>query len=247
MYCPQCGQITININDKDICTTCGIVFSDDVPQKQVLGQIKSKISEKKKSTEAKEAYVSPMEGYLKKMLLEAEGKVAAEKQTPNVAIIQKQTPPITKEKTIAELSAEESLTVGRDNDREVPSVEKTLQSFEIKPAKGISVPELAEGSKSVLTHLPRLQSEDSNREPVSKLGHRKANPLGNSFQTGSVPDAEEHNLLHIIRPTFIKALFYILFFIFLSGSGYFIYKNHVKLLEGFNNISIYVGESLFKQ
>jgi uncharacterized Zn finger protein (UPF0148 family) len=58
MYCPKCGQITVNLNGRDICTKCGIVFDNALPREQVLSQIRSKMAKQVSSNE--EQYTSPI-------------------------------------------------------------------------------------------------------------------------------------------------------------------------------------------
>ncbi len=70
MYCPKCGQITINLNGKEVCTNCGIVFDDLMPKEQVLSQISAKAKAKNAIFEPVEEYISPV------------GQVAQRKQKP---------------------------------------------------------------------------------------------------------------------------------------------------------------------
>ena len=58
MYCPKCGQIAVNLNGRDICTKCGIVFDNDLPREQILNQIRSKMAQQVSSN--KESYMSPI-------------------------------------------------------------------------------------------------------------------------------------------------------------------------------------------
>ncbi len=58
MKCPKCGQETVNINNKHICTACGIVTNEaSAPKEQILRQIKEKLA----GQAPQEKYVSPVE------------------------------------------------------------------------------------------------------------------------------------------------------------------------------------------
>lgn len=65
MKCPKCGQETISINNRDVCTVCGVVYGSSTPKEQVLTQIKEKVLPQKES--GKEVFVSPIEKHLENL------------------------------------------------------------------------------------------------------------------------------------------------------------------------------------
>ncbi len=59
MKCPKCGQEAVNINNRHICTACGIVVDNfGAPKEQILGQLRSKVAPPKAPIEQ---YISPMQ------------------------------------------------------------------------------------------------------------------------------------------------------------------------------------------
>jgi|GEM_PF-1950020 len=282
MYCPKCGQTTININGKEICTSCGIVFDDSLPKEQILQQIKSNISLNKADSAPKEEYVSPSAKYLKEMLLEAERKsqsigtqsIPSKPAEQTVADIAKSS--YSGNTATATLAPEVKLSLhSKDTEMTTEGTsptsdlaqeeEKTISELSKNHITNFTRPDSRVGKNQIsgekvipqtyqkdlenqksLSHLPSMKTEDSNRAPI-EASYKTSEPVATTSGAGTIKQKEPHHLINDIRPIFIKILFYLLFFTFLAGSGYFIYKNHDKLLEMFNNASIYVGENIFKQ
>ncbi len=226
MFCPKCGQVTINLNNKEVCTNCGIVFDDLNAKEQVLSQIRAKAQVKTAPEEPVEEYISPA------------GLVTKAEPMPKPRAYEHTEKNIQASGTIEEMARR----------MHTPPIK-------IAPPVAQAAVEIAPAESSVQKVIPQEQPAFKNPSammppsapsPAVQTSSKSSAELQINTEENEQPNAPRIYPSHEVNPILIKMLIGIFVIALLVLGGMFLYSHLTFLRDTVNNIIKGVGVNLFK-
>jgi len=243
MKCPRCGQETVNISNKHICTACGIVISESVPRDQILEQLRSKVASQNAGIQASNS-VSAVANMGQRNAPNTGTATIARPLQPHEAVAGKTLDQISREMLLqnnlpkqrtetshtydAPVEASPEMLPDTDGERVIPRVELT----NTEPQVPKQVEQTVQAQPSQVT----AEGQD--------IG--TANVISPVYTNHSTVSGQAIYPSHQVNPIFIKILIMLVAILILSVGGYVVYSNFSGTGKFADNIIKYLGESFFK-
>lgn len=235
MKCPRCGQETVNISNKHICTACGIVISEPTPRDQVLNQIRSKVASQNARAQATHSAPKDMDTQQPNVLEVATKK--EEKPTPNHEMVA--------EKTLDQISKEmmmlqNSLPKEGAEDAQTVNIQETDGERVIPRLETVGVAPQAPQQAEIPIQAQPIQPVEISQPP-------EATSVVAPAYANSTPASEQAIYpSHQVNPIILRALIGLVVVVLLTIGGYVVYSSLSGTGKFTDNMIKYLGENVFK-
>lgn len=238
MYCPKCGQPTVHLNGRDICTKCGIVFDSVHPREQILSQIKSKVVQTRAKNSQETDYTSPIAiASQARPFLPQESPSGDFQSNRTVEEIQRET---RLGKEAAEARIQPQGTNPQKTYQQPTPKEPTI--YEFNKAENMTV------SDSEVQNTPIQSSPSTTSMPSTSSGHlstqnqQTVNYQNTDTKIGNGAVYPSHEVNPILIKIFISVFSTLIFFVIV----YVLYVNFGAVKAVVDNIIKFLGERIFR-
>ncbi|RJO62055.1 hypothetical protein C4544_00965 [candidate division WS5 bacterium] len=230
MYCPKCGQVTVHLNGRDICTKCGIVFDNDLPKEQILRQIRSKIAKTQARGTQDESYTSPI-------AVASKNPVLPKESSPSIVVA---------DRTVGEIQRDTRLGKEAAEAKEEAQATQSAKSTPNLPGPTIyDFGETASASLSEQQSVP-LQNTDVSASADSPAA--QGNIIQNQqavYQGANTAGSETIYPSHEVNPILIKIFISVFSILVFFVIVYILYANFSAAKGMIDNIIRFLGERVF--